>query len=98
VRSDWGPQYTAHAFGAELRWLGIQHSPSFVGEPQCNGVIERFMRTLKEQCLWLHRFVDLAHAEREIGAFIDRYNAEWLVERHDHCTPRAIRAKLKAAA
>jgi transposase InsO family protein len=60
VRTDWGPQYTAHAFGAELRWLGIQHSPSFVGEPQCNGVIERFMRTLKEQCLWLHRFTDLA--------------------------------------
>lgn len=98
VRSDWGPQYTAHAFGAELRWLGIQHSPSFVGEPQCNGVIERFMRTLKEQCLWLHRFVDLAHAEREIGAFIERYNQEWLVERHGHCSPRAIRAKLKAAA
>ena len=27
----------------ELAWLGITHSPSFVGEPQCNGVIERFM-------------------------------------------------------
>src|SRR5262245_9709772 len=91
VRTDWGPQYTAHAFGAELRWLGIQHSPSFVGEPQCNGVIERFMRTLKEQCLWLQRFTDLAHAEREIGAFIERYNQEWLVERHDNCRPRAIR-------
>jgi integrase-like protein len=94
----WGPQYTAHAFGAELRWLGIQHLPSLVGEPQCNGVIERFMRTLKEQRLWLHRFTDLAHAEREIGAFIERYNAQWLVKRHDHCTPRAIRAKLQAAA
>ena len=98
VQTDWVPQYTAHAFGAELRWLGIQHSPSFVGEPQCNGVIERFMRTLKEQCLGLHRFADLAQAEREIGAFIERYNEEWLVERHDHCTPRAIRAKLQAAA
>ena len=77
-----GPQYTAHAFGAELRWLGIQHSPSFVGEPQCNGVIERFMRTLKEQCRGLDRFaVNLAHAEREIAAFIERYNEEWLVQR-----------------
>jgi len=25
-------------------------SPSYIGEPEC-GVIERFMRTLKEQCL-----------------------------------------------
>ena len=73
-----------------MRWLGIQHSPSFVGEPQCNGVIERFMRTLKEQCLWLHRFSDLAQAERELGALVECYRQEWLVERHDHCTPRAI--------
>jgi len=29
---------------------------------------------------------------------IERYNAECLVERHGHCTPRAIRAKLQAAA
>jgi hypothetical protein len=36
-------------------------------------------------------------AEREIGAFIERYNRERPVERHDHCTPRAIRAKLQAA-
>ena len=56
--------------------MGIQHSPSFVGESQCNRVIDRFMRTLNEQCLWLHRFTDLAHAERRIAAFIERYNAE----------------------
>jgi hypothetical protein len=70
--------------------LGIQHAPSLAGE--------RFMRALKDQCLWLHRFTDLAHVERETGAFMQRYNREWLVERHDHCTPRAIRAKLQAAA
>ncbi len=49
------------------------------------------------QCLWLHRFTDLVHAERKIGAFIERYNTEGWSERHDHCTPRAIRAKLQAA-
>ena len=48
-------------------------TPSYVGEPQCNGVIERFMRTLKEQCLYLHRFQNLAEARRIIGEFIARY-------------------------
>ena len=48
LRSDWGPQYAADAFRNELAWLGITHTPSFVGEPQCNGGIERFIRTLKE--------------------------------------------------
>ena len=49
LRSDWGPQYAADAFRNELACLGITHTPSFVGEPQCNGVIERFIRTLKER-------------------------------------------------
>ena len=57
-----GPQYVADAFRNELAWLGITHSPSFVGEPQCNGVMERFIRTLKEQCLWLYRFETLDEA------------------------------------
>src|SRR5262249_52845889 len=76
IRSDWGPQYVADAFRAELDWLGITHSPSYVGEPQCNGVMERFIRTLKEQCLWLHRFDSLDQARVIIGAFIERYNRE----------------------
>lgn len=43
-----GPQYTARQFNAELKWLGIRDSPASVGEPECNGLIERFMRTLKK--------------------------------------------------
>jgi hypothetical protein len=37
-------------------------TPSYVGEPECNGVIERFLRTLKEHCLYLHLFESFAHA------------------------------------
>jgi transposase InsO family protein len=33
----------------EVKWLGMTISPSYVGEPECNGVIERFNRTLKEE-------------------------------------------------
>lgn len=98
VRSDWGPQYIADAFGSELAWLGITHSHSFVREPQCNGVIERFIRTLKEQCIWLHRFESLEEARVTIGAFIERYNHEWLIERLDHRTPVVARHELLAAA
>ncbi len=51
LRMDWGPQYTAHQFLGELHWLGIRPSPSYVGEPECNGIMERWIRTLKEECL-----------------------------------------------
>jgi len=98
IRSDWGPQYVADAFRGELVWLGITHRPSFVGEPRCNGVIERFMRTLKDQCLWLHRFETLDDSRAIIGAFIDRYNHEWLIERLDHRPPATARQEMLAMA
>lgn len=91
LRMDWGPQYTAHQFLGELAWLGIEPRPSFVGEPECNGIIERFMRTLKEECLYLHDFETLAEARQVIGEFIERYNREWLIERHGYQTPTDVR-------
>jgi putative transposase len=92
VRCDWGPQYIADAWINEVKWLGITISPSYVGEPECNGVMERWIRTLKEQCIYLHRFQSLAEAERIIGEFITRYNAEWLIERLGYRTPAQARA------
>ena len=80
-----------------MKWLGITISPSYVGEPECNGVAERFMRTLKEQCLYLHRFTSLAEARTIIGEFIERYNTHGLIERLGHQPPAAARAAAKAA-
>jgi len=94
LRMDWGPQYTAHQFLGELRWLGIRPSPSYVGEPECNGIMERWIRTLKEECLYLHDFATLDEARQVITEFIERYNREWLLERHGHRTPADVRASL----
>jgi transposase InsO family protein len=96
LRCDWGPQYIAQAWIGEVKWLGITLSPSYVGEPQCNGVAERFIRTLKEQCIYLHRFQTLAEAYATIGAFIDRYNQQWLIERLGYRTPAQARADAPA--
>ena len=93
VRCDWGPQYIADAWINEVKWLGMTISPSYVGEPECNGVMERFIRTLKEQCLYLHRFQTLDEARTIIAAFIARYNHEWLIERHGHRSPAHVRAE-----
>ena len=92
IRCDWGPQYIADAWINEVKWLGCTISPSYVGEPECNGVAERFMRTLKEQCIYLHQFESLAEARGIIGEFIVQYNTEWLIERLGHRTPVQARA------
>jgi transposase InsO family protein len=97
VRCDWGPQYVADAWIAEVKWLGLTIAPSYVGEPECNGAIERFMRTLKEQCIYLHRFTNVEEARQIIGEFIERYNTEWLIERLGHRTPATARTAMLAA-
>jgi len=99
LRHDWGSQYTANTFVNEIKCWGFTDTPAFVGEPECNGCAERFMRTLKEQCLYLHQFRDLEEARETIGAFIARYNAEWIVERLGYRTPaQARRDALQEAA
>ncbi len=56
MRHDWGPQYTSGHFQGALRWLGLEASPAFAGGPPCNGCAERFIRTLKDQCLWARTY------------------------------------------
>ncbi len=63
LRHDWGSQYRARQFQAEIKWLGIRSTPAYVGEPECNGVAERFIRTLKEECICLHHFETLEEAQ-----------------------------------
>ena len=88
LRHDWGSQYRSDHFQGSLTWLGIQDDAAFVGEPQGNGVAERFMRTLKEQCLWSKLFEDVDDLRQGVTSFIETYNNEWLIERLGHCTPR----------
>jgi transposase InsO family protein len=100
LRHDWGSQYRAHHFQGSLNWLGIGDDASYVGEPECNGVAERFIRTLKEQCLWTRLHEEIDDLRQSVTAFIELYNNEWLIERLGHRTPREafIEATAKKAA
>jgi putative transposase len=92
LRHDWGPQYRSGHFTGSLRWLGIDDSPAFIGEPETNGCAERFIRTLKEQCLWARPYATIGELRQAVANFTHLYNTEWLIERHDHRTPREARA------
>lgn len=63
-----------------------------------NGCAERFIRTLKEQLLWMEGFDGVEALRQALLAFKDRYNREWLIERHGHQTPAAVRAAFAADA
>lgn len=94
ARHDHGSQYMSDDFQAELRFLGVDSSPSFVAEPECNGVSERFIRTLKEQILWIQSFDTVEELRVELHRFKERYNNNWLVQKHNYRTPVQARNHL----
>ena len=76
LRHECGPQLTARQFNAEVNWPAIRNSRAYVGAPECNGLIERFMRTLKQECIYEHPFRTLEETRFVIGRFIQQYNSE----------------------
>jgi putative transposase len=96
LRHDHGSQFLSHAYQAELRFLGIRSSPAFLREPEGNGCAERFIRTLKEQVLWIESFTTIEELRQALLAFKHRYNREWLIQRHGHRSPAAVRASYAA--
>jgi transposase InsO family protein len=91
VRHDHGSQYMSGAFQGELRFLGIESSPAFVRAPEGNGCAERFIRTLKENLLWVRSFNTVEELRQALLEFRETYNAAWLIERHGFRPPNAVR-------
>ncbi|MFP5513363.1 MAG: transposase [Alphaproteobacteria bacterium] len=74
LRHDHGSNYMSGDFQAEIKCLGITSSPSFVREPEGNGVAERFIRTLKENLLWVHTYDTIEELRRALVEFAHHYN------------------------
>jgi len=93
LRHDHGSNFMADHFQKQARFRGIAPSHAFVGEPQTNGVIERFFRTLKEQAIHGRVFQTIDELRDAIRAFAALYNAEWLIEKNGLRSPLDARAE-----
>jgi transposase InsO family protein len=91
VRHDHGSQYMSDHFQKELTFLGIDSSPAFVRAPEGNGCAERFIRTLKENLLWVQTFNTIEELRQALLAFRKTYNTTWLIERHGFISPAEYR-------
>jgi putative transposase len=91
VRHDHGSQYMSDHFQKELAFLGIDSSPAFVRAPEGNGCAERFIRTLKENLLWVRTFETIEALRQALLAFRETYNTNWLIERHGFLSPADYR-------
>ena len=75
--SDRGGQYAAKAYVAVLEKAGAKISMAAAGKPSENGYVERVIRTIKEEEVYLNDYRTLDEAREQIGHFID------LVYRHE---------------
>jgi putative transposase len=87
IRHDHGSQYISRDFQREIAWLGATSSPAFIRAPEGNGCAERFIRTLKENLLWVRTFRTVEELRLALIAFRQTYNQHLLIERHGHHSP-----------
>ncbi len=91
LRHDHGSVYLSADFQAEVTFLGMTSSPAFVRQPEGNGCIERFFRTLNEQLLWVRHFSTIEEPRQPLITFKETYNREWLIARLGYRSPAQAR-------
>ena len=74
LRSDNGLVFTSRSYTALVKSYGLQQEFITPYSPEQNGMVERVIRTLKEQCVHRQRFESLPHASRVIADWIGFYN------------------------
>jgi putative transposase len=68
----------------------LQGGPLQGGRIRC---AERFIRTLKENLLWVRTFKTIEELRQALLAFRETYNDTWLIERHGFLSPAEYRRR-----
>jgi len=76
IRSDNGLIFQSRRFRDACRFYRLPQEFITPYTPEQNGLIERWFRSLKEECVWQHQFRSFADARTAIHAWIAWYNQE----------------------
>ena len=74
LRSDNGLVFSSKSFAKTVKNYHFKQEFITPYTPEQNGMIERFFRTIKEECIWHHNFISFKEADRIIGEWIRFYN------------------------
>lgn len=99
ILTDNGSAYRSRTFARVMRAAGLRHLRTRPYRPQTNGKVERWIRTVLSECLYLEVFASCDQRRRALEGFIAYYN-----DRRPHLAfkggppPRRRLAQLMAAA
>ena len=91
LRMDNGNVYTSGHFTMQIKSWGFAPGYAYVSEPETNGVVERFFRTLKEQAIYGRVFKNLEEVGQAVAEFLELYNESWLIEKNGCRSPLGAR-------
>lgn len=89
VISDNGPQFIAKEFKAFIRRSEMSQVHTSPAYPQSNGKLERWHKSLKDECIRPQTPISLEDARQLIGAYVTTYNTERLHSALGYVTPEA---------
>ena len=92
VRSDNGLIFQSRRFRAACRDYRLRQEFITPYTPEQNGIVERFFRSLKEECVWQYNFASFNDARTAITQWINWYNAERPHQALGYRSPRQFRA------
>ena len=87
IISDNGPQFIAKDFKQFIRICGMTHVRTSPYYPQSNGKIERWHKSLKNECIRPQVPLSLRDARRLVGRFVVHYNTARLHSAIGYVTP-----------
>ena len=93
LRSDNGLIFQSRRFRRACRDYRLSQEFITPYTPEQNGMIERFFRSLKEECTWLHNFETFEEAKKAITTWIRYYNEERPHQSLDYLSPHQYRAQ-----
>ncbi len=98
LRSDNGKVFTSKRFVGRCRQYGLSQEFITPYSPEQNGMIERFFRSLKEECIWLHNFEGVEDARETIEKWVAFYNQKRPHQSLGYLSPDEFRAQFHITA
>jgi putative transposase len=96
LRSDNGLVFGAKAFVKVAKQYRLEQEYITPYTPEQNGMIERWFRSLKEECVWLHRFKNRDEAFVAIANWVDHYHGKRPHSALGYLTPIQFQERLAA--
>lgn len=98
LRSDNGLVFLSRRFREACTFYRLTQEYITPYTPEQNGLIERFFRSFKEECVWQQNFSSFAEACRAVRAWLEWYNSERPHQALGYLSPHEYRAKEKPPA